>query len=207
MVERSELYRLIRTGDIFEGENVLARIKDKLDDRVPVEGIYFLFSGTGVLLYIGKSVNLRSRLYAHLSGCDYGSEKFTKFINKVVIVYMDDCDNRKRLLNYEAAFISEFKPCFNGVPGNVKGFGYKSLYEEKKMAQTAGEIESLIRQWRPLDIANELIDREGTIINTTEPNYQILSAVREAIKLVVIHANDEYKDEIIDGLLASIRAS
>jgi hypothetical protein len=187
-------------GDIFNNSNFRFR-------NTKESGIYVMFAEGDLPIYVGQTTNFKNRLHSHFRKQDIGSKYFVDFVEYIRVINID----AELLSDYERSFIKLLQPCFNGASGGSmknmgKRFGYVSLYKEKKNAKTPAEIESLILQWREREIIETTELRSGDM-NTKSDDLRIINAVREAIKLVVLHADEESKNDIIDGLLATIKAS
>ena len=79
-----------------------------------VSGLYMLYDKYNTLLYIGISINLRSRLKNHISG--YGnSSDFYQHISKMVLYRVDD---KTDMEIYESWSIRELRPIYNRAKTN-----------------------------------------------------------------------------------------
>jgi excinuclease UvrABC nuclease subunit len=88
---------------------VFGEIKKYYDDLLNRKGIYFLYNYDGELLYVGKSVNLYSRISQHIAG--HGrSSLFNRDIYRVDIYFVEDDFSREI---YETYAIHRFSPLYN----------------------------------------------------------------------------------------------
>lgn len=72
-------------------------------------GVYFLYDVNGNLLYVGKSVNLYSRINQHLTG-QGKSVQFAKFVSRIDVIFVSD-DYEREI--YETYAINMLKPSYN----------------------------------------------------------------------------------------------
>jgi hypothetical protein len=177
-------------GDILRSSRGMFQAKES--------GIYIMYAEDDVVLYVGQTQYFKNRLYSHFGKHDLGTKMYVDFVQYVKVIRVET----GLLDQYEMAYIRMLQPCFNGVSsGRMDAvYGYHSLFKEKKSAKTSIEISELIHRWG---------ERKNPYVRSVEmkndDNINIINAIREAIKLVVIHADDKIKDDIIDGLLSSIK--
>lgn len=134
-------------------------------------GIYFIYNEYGNLVYIGKSANLRNRLYSHF--------KIHKEYESFRFIQIDDEFDREI---YETYYINKFKPSNNKdkkyTPARIKRKGRIMVQEgSDEEEQKANEEPS---EWF-LEVYNE-IDKITSI----------QGQIREFNKLIKLHP-EEYK--------------
>ncbi|MBF7155714.1 nucleotide excision repair endonuclease [Bacillus albus] len=83
--------------------------KENISNIKPEGGIYFLYSLSNELLYIGKSTNIKVRVNNHIKGSSNTEEHAEEF-NKVECFYID---NPLEIEIYETYLINTLKPKYN----------------------------------------------------------------------------------------------
>lgn len=95
----------LRAIDVKQLPSVSLKNKKKLPK---ISGIYFVIDSTGVIQYIGKSVNINNRWSNH------HREEYLKRLNDVKIAYLY-ISNTELLLEIEQALIDWFNPYLNNL--------------------------------------------------------------------------------------------
>lgn len=75
-----------------------------------VAGAYFFYDAKGVLLYIGKSINIKKRVQQHFSGKDRKSVKIQLFAKRIVCEPMG---SELIALLHESDLIKKHQPLYN----------------------------------------------------------------------------------------------
>ncbi|MDA2396373.1 GIY-YIG nuclease family protein [Bacillus cereus] len=83
--------------------------KENISNIKPEGGIYFLYSLSNELLYIGKSTNIKARVNNHIKGSSNTEEHAEEF-NKVECFYID---NPLEIEIYETYLINTLHPKYN----------------------------------------------------------------------------------------------
>ncbi len=83
-------------------------------------GVYFFEDKEGNPLYIGKSINLRSRLKQHFEGFQSNSSKSALFIPQTKTVYYKTFSNDIQAIIAESNYIKTFKPKYNSIQKDDK---------------------------------------------------------------------------------------
>ena len=78
-------------------------------------GIYIFEDENKNPLYIGKSINLRSRLKQHYEGFLTGTTKAANFIPQTHSLYLKVVNNDVEAVIIEANFIKQYKPRYNAI--------------------------------------------------------------------------------------------
>jgi len=134
----------------IKGDDLEYELRKRLVEFKKVKGIYFLVSYKRKLLYIGKSINLLSRVTSHLEGNGGTSHKYFKLIKEIRLAIFDDKISAKELHAIEKRFIRALKPAFNGgnyVDGTTTQYSYTSLYDKLKSAKDEEGIQSILDEW------------------------------------------------------------
>ena len=98
--------------------------------RVPRRmGVYFLKDGQGRIVYIGKAVDLRSRLRSHLSGPS-SHPKAAVLARRVEAVDYILCETEVEALILEQNLIKEHRPRYNVDLKDDKRYPYLKLTSE-----------------------------------------------------------------------------
>jgi DNA polymerase-3 subunit epsilon len=88
------------------------RITRKLLDKLPDEpGVYYLWDEKGQLIYIGKSINIRSRILQHLN--NNGSHRAMEMRDNIADITWDLTVNELIALLLESHKIKDLKPKYN----------------------------------------------------------------------------------------------
>ncbi len=89
------------------------KLDPKIIEGIPNEpGVYFMYGEEGVLLYIGKSVTLRTRIVSHFSG-DHSSDREMTLSQQVVDIEWQVTAGEFSALLLEAELIKQRKPLLN----------------------------------------------------------------------------------------------
>lgn len=73
-------------------------------------GVYLLHDPDGGLLYVGRSLNVKSRIITHISGKDPATKEPERSIDRVSGFYVSDVADQEI---YEAYAIKTFRPALN----------------------------------------------------------------------------------------------
>lgn len=93
-------------------EGINPNITRKLLDKLPQEpGVYYLWDDQGQLLYIGKSINIRSRILQHLH--NNGTQRAMEMRDRVADITWDITGNELAALLLESHLIKIKKPPYN----------------------------------------------------------------------------------------------
>jgi excinuclease UvrABC nuclease subunit len=111
---------------------------DEIINIPQLGGVYFLCSNDNVL-YIGRTVNLKQRIYEHIKGRT-NTEPFHKTINYISYFITEDIIDQEI---YESHAIRIFNPPFNKSKTNKKDvskmfneYNYKYTIQEQKQNKT-----------------------------------------------------------------------
>lgn len=192
-----------------------------------VRGIYFLYTKERKLLYIGKTINMKTRLKDHINGRADWSKKIKGLIHYIKFYVVEDNGDSYQLFSEERGCISRLKPMFNGAPNtkNEKYYGYKTLRKE------LDHIENITREFEDrMLLFDGYIDNTTTKYTLNNSGFHVLNkkqrkesnnckedkgggfkiqnspesliySIKESIKLAIKHASDEEADKIIEGFL------
>ena len=83
-----------------------------LDDIPEAPGVYLFYGDNGAVLYVGKSINLRSRVMAHFSG-DHRSAKDMKIAQQIKRVDWLETAGELGALIEEARLVKSLAPVYN----------------------------------------------------------------------------------------------
>jgi len=86
-----------------------------------IHGVYILYLDKNII-YIGDSINIGSRLKAHI----FSNSSSKKEVTKVDIIRFKDDENS---LEVEAQLITEFKPKYNKSNGNARYFSLPKNFD------------------------------------------------------------------------------
>jgi predicted GIY-YIG superfamily endonuclease len=133
------------------GNNVLEIVDKELFTgyRDDLRGIYFFFTKEGKLLYVGKSMNLRTRLKNHLRGNSNPTKYILKSVGYIKLLFVNLSE--RLILQLEDKLIKELKPMFNGAQGllsTMEYYNYDNLREKLNSLTNKNEIYEYIKNWK-----------------------------------------------------------
>lgn len=101
----------MKTQILLEHDAISTFISLKNIKKIPdgIRGVYFLYSDQEVLLYIGKSSNIKTRLIAHIKGIT-NTKDFHEEIAKIRFI-KEECPTMTEIL--ETYYINKFHPLYN----------------------------------------------------------------------------------------------
>jgi predicted GIY-YIG superfamily endonuclease len=134
---------------IIKGDDLEYEVRKALLETKRPKGVYFLISGSGKLLYVGKSENILERLVSHINGKGGNSSRYISFVKEIRIALFSDCTG-KSLHTLEKTFITSLKPAFNGgnySAGSTAQYGYESLYHKLNRSITEDDLVEMLTDW------------------------------------------------------------
>ena len=100
-------------AELVKAPTVPAGLPGNVFDDIPeVPGVYLFYGENGVALYVGKSVNLRSRVMSHFSG-DHRVNKDMKIAREVVRIDWTRTAGELGALIEEARLVKRLAPVYN----------------------------------------------------------------------------------------------
>jgi hypothetical protein len=109
-------------------------LRKNLPRKEKVLGVYYLFSNTGGLLYVGSSVNVYRRVGEHRM-CEWSK------------LYIEPCSNVEDMLDLEARKIGEFTPKYNIIN---RGANFQEKLSREPEVQTNPAVQHFIREFRKI---------------------------------------------------------
>lgn len=110
--------------------------REQLEDLPEETGIYYFRDERGKILYIGKSTNIRQRIFSHFSG-DMDNEKYYTLKQKIYSITYELTGNELVALLLESHEIKRFMPPYNqsqrrkkfryGIYKEIDDLGYENL--------------------------------------------------------------------------------
>ena len=94
-------------------------------------GVYLWKNAAGTVLYVGKAINLRSRVRSYLSEDKLAEAKTGTLVSEAADVEYILVDNEKEALALENNLIKQFKPRFNVLLRDDKTYPYIKLTRER----------------------------------------------------------------------------
>jgi hypothetical protein len=126
---RLEIREFINSGDVL-----------KIPDRCG--GVYLLYTKDMELLYVGRSVNLKSRLYSHVKGKTHTKDFFT-LIAKIGIIKEQSIPDQEI---YEAYAIKTLNPIFNKAKVGGTTAKFKTKDEIVSSVEEVGKLVEIIKR-------------------------------------------------------------
>ena len=102
----------------------LDRLETRLKEIPPEPGVYFMRTGNGDILYIGKSKKLRSRVRSYFRDSQKLSDRITMMIRQVTEIEFIVTDTEAEALALEANLIKKHQPYYNVLLKDDKKYPY-----------------------------------------------------------------------------------
>jgi excinuclease ABC subunit C len=99
-------------------------IKEQISQIKRVPGIYKFFNSKGEILYIGKAVNLRSRVGSYFNRNHPGRPFIDKMVPKISQIKTIETENEVEALILEANLIKKHKPYYNSALKDDKRYAW-----------------------------------------------------------------------------------
>jgi excinuclease ABC subunit C len=106
-------------------------LREKIAQLPPEPGVYLYKDTAGVVLYVGKAKNLRSRVRSYFSDDRLADTKTGTLISEAAAVDYILVDNEKEALALENNLIKQYQPRFNILLRDDKTYPYIQLTHEK----------------------------------------------------------------------------
>jgi DNA polymerase-3 subunit epsilon len=173
-VLRAQIERTVRryriAGDITE---------DVIDSAPPGHGVYAFFDASDTPLYVGRSVRLRQRVRAHLTG-ERRSSRETRIAEQVRRVQWCATGGEVGALLTEAQWISALRPAHNRQPrvgraeslGSPWPFDTAIAFEERGDDPTQERLFHVVDRWCYLGAAPTLEAAHSLLAERGEPVYE-----------------------------------
>jgi excinuclease UvrABC nuclease subunit len=121
-------------------------------DIPETSGIYFLYGAKDELLYIGKSVNLKSRLNAHFKKLGSSNLKHLNItLNKFSIMFADE----ERLDYLEKQMIAKYSPSLNKSLTKQTGGIIKVTYEIEEQLHDKLKMQAIREKRKVSELAEQ----------------------------------------------------
>jgi DNA polymerase III subunit epsilon len=155
-------------------------ITDDLIDSAPAgHGVYAFYGENDAPLYVGRSVRVRQRVRAHLSG-ERRSSREQRMAQQVRRVEWRATGGEFGALLVEAQWIATLKPAFNRVPRTTKRdpqtapwpFEGAVLVEERDAAGEAAVLH-LIDRWCYLGAVASAAEAAALVLSTGQPPFEL----------------------------------
>jgi excinuclease ABC subunit C len=98
------------------------------EDLPSTPGVYLMRNKRGVIIYVGKAVNLKRRVSSYFTRPQ--DARISALVNEVVAIDHEDAGSALEALIVEAARIKEFLPFYNIEQKDDKSFTYVEFTEE-----------------------------------------------------------------------------
>lgn len=213
----------------FEIEDIRDNISNILKGRVP--GVYCFYNKEGIPLYLGKTIDLKSRIKQHICGHSTPTKELAPSLHYIKFLPIDAKSHGLYLI--EKVLIMNIKPLFNGSSqGTDKNYGYTNLrawfnnkvqeygiFPEKVVSEQIDKFTSRVcDDYLKLDLKDINHSSDAPLIDTTLITYVDvvedeedevsngrgvdIQAIREAMKLLIGNCSPSDKlDAVLDGLL------
>lgn len=145
---------------------------DNLHTLPQSKGIYFIYNTKNELMYVGKSINIRKRIYSHIHD-EYSDWKHN--FAKMKFIKLSNL-NDKELNDYETYFINEEKPPLN----LAKVYTYKSERYSPKYNKQINNFQNL-RHYIKYLVGKELIVECFNLNKLIEEKQKELDSLKELL--------------------------
>lgn len=171
-----ELFRLLLVndkaghiaGDLKGRSAVEYRLPVNLDasqlDGLPAApGVYYFKNQKGVVIYVGKALNLRKRVLSHFSGNNTSRQR-QAFLRDIYHVDHQPCGSELMALILEASEIKRLWPEYNRAMKRFEqSYGLYTYEDQRGLIRLV--IDKQRRSSRPVFIFNSLIDGRNGLVN------------------------------------------
>jgi excinuclease ABC subunit C len=99
-------------------------LENKLESLPQVPGVYRFLDENGKILYIGKALNLRTRVNSYFRSDIYDRPRIRQMMSKVEDVQVTETNNEIEALVLESALIKKYKPKFNSDLKDDKSYAW-----------------------------------------------------------------------------------
>ena len=106
-------------------------LRERVSQLPTAPGVYLYKDAEGVVLYVGKAKNLRSRVRSYFSEERLAEAKTGSLISEARDIHFIEVDNNKEALALENNLIKQYKPRFNILLRDDKTYPYIRLTNEK----------------------------------------------------------------------------
>lgn len=105
-------------------------LKRNIDKLPQLSGVYFFKDKLGYIIYIGKSKNLKKRVKQYFYKSKNHSPKIERMIPNIKKVDYKVTDTELEALVLESKLIKKYKPKYNSLLKNFKGYPYIKITKE-----------------------------------------------------------------------------
>ncbi|HQJ76395.1 MAG TPA: GIY-YIG nuclease family protein, partial [Bacteroidota bacterium] len=114
--------------DIFDG--LKKNIEDILDNLPSSPGVYQFKNDKGKVIYVGKAVNIRSRVRSYFRNLSAHTPRTRALVEKVSDIEIIVTDNEVEALILESNLIKSIKPRYNVLLKDDKSYPYIRITNE-----------------------------------------------------------------------------
>ena len=108
-------------------EQPAADVRTKVRSLPPTAGVYLMKDALGRVIYIGKAVNLRSRVSSYFNSKAASDRRICDLVPEIRDVDHIGCDSEVEALLLEARLIKDIQPRFNSELKDDKTFPYLQI--------------------------------------------------------------------------------
>lgn len=132
-------------------------------EKIPEQsGVYYFHDQAGNILYIGKAVNLKKRVFSHFTGHNAGARR-QSFLQSIYSISFEICATELICLLYECSEIKHYWPPFNRALKKYEAsfaiYTYTDINGYKRLV--AGKVRpnqlALQKYYREWDAVNDLL--------------------------------------------------
>jgi len=106
-------------------------LKEKIDNLPTLPGIYQFFNSSGIIIYIGKAKNLRSRVRSYFQEAHIVDLKTKVMVGKIDSLEVIVVDSEAEALILENTLIKKYKPRYNILLRDDKTYPYIRITNEE----------------------------------------------------------------------------
>lgn len=125
-VSQSDYQQPVHSTDDSETQRSFGfrRAAEKVKTFPPTPGVYLMKNATGVVIYVGKAKNLRSRAGSYFLKAAQQEERTATWIHEICDVDYLECDSEVDALLAESRLIKDIQPKHNKEQKDDKSFPY-----------------------------------------------------------------------------------
>ncbi len=91
-------------------------------------GVYLMKDSQDRVIYVGKAVNLRSRVLSYFNQQAYAEQRTAELVTKIVNIDYIEAENEVDALLMESRLIKDIQPRFNSMQKDDKSFPYLEIH-------------------------------------------------------------------------------
>jgi len=158
----------LKTPDYEIIEEKLRTIRSNLPES---PGVYRFYDHQNLLLYVGKSVNLKNRVNSYFHNSANHSRRIAEMVNKIRDIQYTVVNSDIEALMLECNFIKEYQPKYNILMRDGKSYPYICIKNEPfpRVFSTRNKINDGSEYFGPFAISGTM----GFFMNFIQKNFKL----------------------------------